>query len=285
MSRFDKPILVFQTDFTYAEGAVSSMYGVVKTVDRELEIFDGTHELPQYDTWSASYRLYQSLQFWPKGTIYVSVVDPGVGTARRACVAKTVDGYYIVTPDNGALTHVKRYIGIEAVREIDETVNRLQSTRGTAIFHGRDLFGYTAAKLASGIIDFEGVGPEYPADEIVEHEILEPTVTEKCAKGIFEINDPNFGNLWTNITLEQFTEAGFKYGDMVHVTITENSEKRFEETVLFEKSFGFAKKGEPMIYNNELMKIAMAVSQGSFCDKYGLSYGPEWEIQFDTVLK
>ena len=95
-----KPILVFQTDFTYKEGAVSSMYGVVKCVDRELEIMDGTHELPQYDTWSASYRLFQSLPFWPEGTIYVSVVDPGVGTSRRACVAKTKDGHYVVSPDN-----------------------------------------------------------------------------------------------------------------------------------------------------------------------------------------
>lgn len=280
MSRFDKPILVFQTDFTYAEGAVSSMYGVVKTVDRELEIFDGTHQIPQYDTWSASYRLYQSLQFWPKGTIYVSVVDPGVGTARKACVAKTVDGYYIVTPDNGALTHVKKFIGIEAVREIDETVNRLKSTRGVAIFHGRDLFGYTAARLASGIIDFEGVGPEYPVDEIVEHEILEPTVAPKNVKGIFEINDPNFGNLWTNIPLEKFKEAGFEYGDMVHVKITNEGKVAFEDTVLFHQSFGFAKKGDPMIYNNELMKVAMAVSQGSFCEKYQLSYGPEWQVEF-----
>lgn len=280
MSRFDKPILVFQTDFTYAEGAVSSMYGVVKTVDRELEIFDGTHQIPQYDTWSASYRLYQSLQFWPKGTIYVSVVDPGVGTARKACVAKTVDGYYIVTPDNGALTHVKKFIGIEAVREIDETVNRLKSTRGVAIFHGRDLFGYTAARLASGIIDFEGVGPEYPVDEIVEHEILEPVVAPKHVKGIFEINDPNFGNLWTNIPLEKFKEAGFEYGDMVHVKITNEGKVAFEDTVLFHQSFGFAKKGDPMIYNNELMKVAMAVSQGSFCEKYQLSYGPEWEVEF-----
>ena len=280
MGMFDKPILVFQTDFTYAEGAVSSMYGVVKTVDRELEIFDGTHQIPQYDTWSASYRLYQSLQFWPKGTIYVSVVDPGVGTARKACVAKTVDGYYIVTPDNGALTHVKKYIGIEAVREIDETVNRLQSTRGTAIFHGRDLFGYTAARLASGIIDFEGVGPEYSVDEIVEHEILEPTVEPKHVKGIFEINDPNFGNLWTNIPLEKFEEAGFQYGDMVNVSICHEGKEVFKDRVLFHQSFGFAKKGDPMIYNNELMKVAMAVSQGSFCKKYNLSYGPEWEVEF-----
>lgn len=277
-----KPILVFQTDFTYKEGAVSSMYGVVKCVDRELEIMDGTHELPQYDTWSASYRLYQSLQFWPEGTIYVSVVDPGVGTARRACVAKTVDGYYVVTPDNGSLTHVKRLIGIEAVREIDESVNRLRGkgTEGVAIFHGRDLFGYTAARLASGIIDFEGVGPEYPVEEIIEHEMLEPVAEPGRVQGIFEINDPNFGNLWTNIPLKQFQEAGFAYREDVHVTVTCEGKPVFDQKVLFHKSFGYADKGDPMIYNNEMMKVAMAVSQGSFCEKYGLNYGPEWVVTF-----
>lgn len=277
-----KPILVFQTDFTYAEGAVSSMYGVVKTVDRELEIFDGTHEIPQYDTWSASYRLYQSLQFWPEGTIYVSVVDPGVGTSRRACVAKTVDGYYIVTPDNGALTHIKQLIGIEAVREIDETVNRLRGkgTEGVAIFHGRDLFGYTAARLASGIIDFEGVGPEYPVDEIVVHDILEPIVNNGKVSGIFEINDPNFGNLWTNISLKAFQEAGFSYGDYINVVIQYKDQVMFEKKVLFHQSFGFAQKGDPMIYNNELMKVAMAVSQGNFCKEYNLDFGPDWTVEF-----
>lgn len=277
-----KPILVFQTDFTYKESAVSSMYGVVKSVDRELEIFDGTHELPQYDTWSASYRLYQSLMFWPKGTVYVSVVDPGVGTSRKACVAKTKDGYYVVTPDNGALTHVKRMMGIEAVREIDESVNRLQGkgTEGVAIFHGRDLFGYTAARLAGGIIDFEGVGPEYSVDEIVEHPILEPIISPGKVAGIFEINDPNFGNLWTNIPLKVFREAGFNYGDHLNVTVKHDGETVFSEKVLFHQSFGFAQKGEPMIYNNELMKVAMAVTQGNMCDKYGLNYGPEWTVEF-----
>ena len=217
-----KPILVFQTDFTYKEGAVSSMYGVVKCVDRELEIFDGTHELPQFDTWSASYRLYQCLRFWPEGTIYVSVVDPGVGTARRACVAKVAGGYYVVTPDNGALTHIDREMGVLEVREIDETVNRLRGkdTEGVAIFHGRDLFGYTAARLASGIIDFEGVGPAYPVSEIVRHEILEPKVANGVAEGIFEIDDPNFGNLWTNIPTQLFFDCGFAYGDMVHCVVT-----------------------------------------------------------------
>lgn len=277
-----KPILVFQTDFTYAEGAVSSMYGVVKTVDRELEIFDGTHQIPQYDTWSASYRLYQSLQFWPEGTIYVSVVDPGVGTSRRACVAKTVDGYYVVTPDNGSLTHVKQFIGIESVREIDETKNRLKGkgTEGVAIFHGRDLFGYTAARLASGIIDFEGVGPEYDVEEIVTHKILEPTKEQGKVKGIFEINDPNFGNLWTNIPLKVFHEAGFSYGDYINVRINYEKDTVFERKVLFHQSFGFAKKGEPIIYNNELSKIAMALCQGNFCKQHNLDFGPEWTVEF-----
>lgn len=277
-----KPILVFQTDFTYAEGAVSSMYGVVKTVDRELEIFDGTHQIPQYDTWSASYRLYQSVRFWPEGTIYVSVVDPGVGTSRRACVAKTKDGYYIVTPDNGSLTHYKKWVGIEAVREIDESVNRLRGkgTEEVAIFHGRDLFGYTAARLASGIIDFEGVGPEYPVEEIVEHEIFEPIIEPGKVTGMFEIEDPNFGNLWSNIPLKKFREAGFEYGDMLNVTIRREGEVAFQKKVLFHKSFGMAQKGEPIIYNNELMKIGMAVSMGSFIKEYGVNFGPEWTVEF-----
>ena len=114
-------MLVFQTDFTYAEGAVPSMLGVVKSVDLDIECITATHQIPQYDTWSASYRLYQYIDFWPKGTIFVSVVDPGVGTSRRACVAKTKNGYYIVTTDNGSLTHVYNKWGIEEVREIDET--------------------------------------------------------------------------------------------------------------------------------------------------------------------
>ncbi|MGF6990773.1 S-adenosylmethionine hydrolase [Lachnospiraceae bacterium PM6-15] len=280
-----KPMLVFQTDFTYKESAVSSMYGVVKSVDRELEIHDGTHELPQYDTWSASYRLFQSLPFWPEGTIYVSVVDPGVGTSRKACVAKTVTGHYVVTPDNGALTHVKAMMGIEAVREIDESVNRLRGkgTEEVAIFHGRDVFGYTAARLASGIIDFAGVGPEYGLDEIVTHPLLAPEITPGRVEGIFEINDPNFGNLWTNIPLKDFREAGFAYGDLVKMTVEHDGQEVFQESVLFHQSFGYAKKGDPMIYNNELMRIAMAVSQGNFCNQYQLGYGPEWKVILQKI--
>lgn len=278
-----KPLLVFQTDFTYKEGAVCSMYGVVKSVDRTLEIIDGTHEIPQYDIWSASYRLFQSMRFWPEGTIFVSVVDPGVGTHRRACVAKTKDGYYVVTPDNGTLTHLKKWVGIEYVREIDENINRLKgkNTEGTSIFHGRDLFGYCAARLASGIISYEQVGPEYATNEIVEYPIMEPATLNGKILGIFEIEDPNFGNLWTNIPLSLFTDMGFKFGDFLKVTIKHGDKEVYKNSVLFHKSFGYAEKGDVIIYNNELMKVAMAISQGNLSKEYGLSFGSDWIVEFE----
>ena len=280
-----KPILVFQTDFTYKEGAVSSMYGVVKSVDRTLEIIDGTHELPQYDTWSASYRLYQSLRFWPAGTVYVSVVDPGVGTARRACVARVDAGggdcYYVVTPDNGALTHVKHYMGVLEVRQIDERVNRLRGkdTEEVSIFHGRDLFGYTAARLASGAIDFAGVGPAYPAAEIVMHALHEPVAKPGEVEGILEIDDPNFGNAWSNIPTRLFHTCGFSYGDTAHVTITNGATPVFEQTLPFYGSFGCVGEGEPLIYNNELMNLAFAVSRGSFTQRFGVGFGSDWRVR------
>lgn len=280
-----KPILVFQTDFTYKEGAVSSMYGVVKTVDRSLEIMDGTHEIPQFDTWSASYRLYQSLKFWPKGTIYVSVVDPGVGTARKACIAKIADGYYIVTPDNGSLTHIKKYMNIVEVREIDENINRLRGkdTEGVSVFHGRDLFGYCAARLASGIITYEEVGPSYSVDDIIEHTVYEAIADNGIIKGIFEIDDPNFGNLWTNIPTKLCIENGFNYGDTVYFCIFNDGNKVFDERILFHKSFGYAKQNEPILYNNELMHIGVAVSCGSFKNKYNIGFGSQWTIELSKV--
>ncbi len=280
----EKPILVFQTDFTYKEGAVCSMYGVVKSVDRSLEIFDGTHEIPHFDTWSASYRLYQSMRFWPKGTIFVSVVDPGVGTARKACVAKTKDGYYIVTPDNGTLSHIMRYVGIIEVREIDETVNRLKATEGTSIFHGRDLFGYCAARLASGIISYEQVGPEYPVEDIVEHMIWEGTISGDTAEGMFEICDPNFGNLWSNISSELLLANGFCYGDAVGVRIVHKDTEVYNETVPFARSFGYVGPGEAVLYTNELMKASIALSMDNFMEKYKIGFGEAWRI-FLTKLK
>ena len=277
-----KKMLVFQTDFTYKEGAVAAMYGVVKSVDEDIEIITATHEIPQYDTWSASYRLYQYIDFWPKGTVFVSVVDPGVGTSRKACVARTGNGYYIVTPDNGTLTHVDKYFGIAEVREIDESINRLhrEDNGAVSVFHGRDLFGYCAARFASGKISYEEVGPLYDTSLIRRHEITEPVVREGYIEGMFEINDPNFGNLWTNIPLQDFLRAGFKMGDNIRTLIYHNGETVFDRVIPYYDSFGKAPDHSVMIYNNELNKMAMAEVVGNLCKDYNLNYGQEYKVVF-----
>ncbi len=189
----------------------------------------------------------------------------------------------MVTPDNGTLTHVKAWVGISEVREIDQSINRLRgkNTEDTSVFHGRDVFGYCAARLASGIITYEGVGPAYPVEQIVTLPILEPVLEDGKVRGIFEIGDPNFGNLWTNIPLSLFAEAGFEYGIHLNLTIRHGGVAVFRERVLFGQSFGFAPTGDVIIYNNELMRISVAVNQGSFCERYHLGYGPEWEVEFE----
>ncbi len=277
-----KKMLVFQTDFTYKEGAVAAMYGVVKSVDADIEIITATHEIPQYDTYSASYRLYQYVDFWPKGTIFVSVVDPGVGTSRRACVAKTKNGYYIVTPDNGTLTHVDKYFGIEEVRQIDETINRLhrEDNGAVSIFHGRDLFGYCAARLSAGIISYEEVGPAYPVSEIKRHELIEACVYDDRIEGMFEINDPNFGNIWTNILLKDFLNFGFKIGDNVRTQVYKNDELIFDQIIPYYDSFGKAPDHSVMIYNNEINKMGLAEVVGNICEDYGFGFGEEFKVIF-----
>jgi len=155
-----KHAVVMQTDFGTDNLSVSTMKGVCRQICPELDLFDSTHAIRTFDVLAASDALVYTIPFWPEETVFVSVVDPGVGTARKSCVAKLKNGSYIVTPDNGTLTYVKEQIGIVAVREIDETVNRYPTTRDVHIFHGRDVYAYCAGRLAAGVIDFEGVGPE-----------------------------------------------------------------------------------------------------------------------------
>ena len=125
--------LVLQSDFGYVDGAVSAMYGVATGVHPELRIHDVTHNIPPYDIWEGSYRLAQVVSYWPEGTVFVSVVDPGVGSDRLSVVARTSTGHYVVTPNNGTLTHIEKLFGIEELREIDEHGARVRRipTRST----------------------------------------------------------------------------------------------------------------------------------------------------------
>ena len=154
-------LVAVQSDYGMG-GAASRIVGSILSTSPSTTVYDVTSAIPKGDVATASCAMYSFFQFFPVGSVCLSLVGDG-----RPCVVKTFQGRYIVTPDNGTLTLLKKEFGIDAVREIDETVNRLKGTEKTSIFHGRDLFAYCAARLASGVIDFEGVGPEYPVEEIV----------------------------------------------------------------------------------------------------------------------
>src|SRR3954471_20925881 len=155
-------ILVFQSDFGLKDGAVSAMKGVAMGVSMDLKLFDLTHEIPPYNIWEAAYRLQQTAKYWPAGTVFVSVVDPGVGSQRKSVVLKTKSGHFFVSPDNGTLTLIAQSLGIDSIREIDESKNRLKNSNESYTFHGRDVYAYTGARLAAGVISFEEVGTQLP---------------------------------------------------------------------------------------------------------------------------
>ena len=273
--------LVFQTDFGLVDGAVSAMYGVAYSVEPTLRIHDLTHDITPYNVWEASYRLIQTINYWPEGSVFVSVVDPGVGSDRKSIVAKTKSGRYIVTPDNGTLTHVIRFEGIESVREIDENINRLPRSGESYTFHGRDVYAFTGAKLASGIIDFEGVGPELSADSLVKLPILEPHPDGNAVCGTIDVLDVRFGSLWTNIPRSLFQQTGAKYGDRVSITIENDTRCVYRNIIMFAKSFADVYVGEALVYVNSLDCMAVAINQGSFARAYNIGTGNSWRIRIE----
>lgn len=188
-------LLVLQSDFGLADGAVSAMVGVALQEEATLGIHHLTHDITPYNIFEASYRLFQTVEYWPQGTTFVSVVDPGVGSKRKSVVALTESEQYIVTPDNGTLSYIKKHVGIKAVREISELANRRSNTELSYTFHGRDVYAYTGAKLASGHISFAEVGPELSVDEIVELPAVETEFAENTVIGAVDILDVRFGSL------------------------------------------------------------------------------------------
>jgi S-adenosylmethionine hydrolase len=275
--RAQNGMLVIQTDFGVKDGAVSAMKGVIMQVDPLLKIFDLTHEIPAYNIWEGAYRLNQVAEYWPKGTVFVSVVDPGVGSDRKPIVAQTKNGYYFVTPDNGTLTFIAEHFGIAAVRMIDEKVNRLPGSSESYTFHGRDVFAYTAARLASHKISFTQVGPLLPA-KIISIPYQPANWVNGVIKGNIPVLDVQYGNVWTNIPLSLLQKAGIHYGDEVIVTISNSNTVKYQDSVLFGKSFSDVAEQKVISYVNSLLNFSIAINMGNFALKHGIESGGDWSI-------
>jgi S-adenosylmethionine hydrolase len=271
--------LVFQTDFGLSEGSVAEMKGVAFRVSRGIPMFDLTHLIPPYDILEAAVRLRQTVPVWPAGTVFVSVVDPGVGTERRAVVLLTRTGQLVVSPDNGTLTLVADALGVQELRQIDVERNRLPGSERSHTFHGRDVFAYTGARLAAGQLRLEDVGPLL-TPEVIRLAIDPPRLEGRVARGAVTTIDRPYGNVWTNLPVLVLDSMGVRLGDTLRVTVRGRGGRvAFQGRVPYVRSFGAVRAGRPLVYLNSLLEVSVALNRADFAGRYGIVPGKGWELE------
>ncbi|MBQ3281582.1 MAG: SAM-dependent chlorinase/fluorinase [Eubacterium sp.] len=259
-----KPCIVLQSDFGLSTGLPASMTAVIVKLDPEIRVFDLCHEVREYDIREGASILASTFPYWPDGTIFVSVVDPGVGTNRRSCVALMDNGSYVVTPDNGTLSLL--FDRICEVREIDEKVNRMPGSDDHHTFHGRDVYAYTAARLASGIIGWEGIGPLFEKESLVRFPAPSAEIIDGEAFGEVTGAHDHFGNVGISIPNEMIKQIGIGLGDMCRVRISKDGKDLYDKEMMFHKSFGWVAPGEPILNECSNDYVEISINQGSFCD-------------------
>lgn len=265
--------LVIQADFA---GLV--MTGVAYTVSEDLDIFNVRPLINLYDIEAASASLEYNAQTWPPGTVFVSVVDPGVGTSRKSVVLETKNGLYFVSPDNGSLSGPAQSYGVKAVREIDESVNRRPGTDWSHTFHGRDVYSYTGARLAADVITFAQVG-QLLAPEVMLLQTSSGRLEGGTLIGQVSGGTGRLGNISFNIDRALFEEITPEYGTLFRVIIRHQEKVIWEGSLPYAKSFGSVALGENLMFINSSGNVSIAVNQDSFAKKYGIGSGNDWHIQ------
>ena len=265
--------LLIQADFA---GLV--MTGVAHSVSKDLVVYNVRPLIPLYDIRAASASMAYNAQTWPAGTVFVSVVDPGVGTDRKSVVLQTQNGLYFVSPDNGSLSGPATAYGIEAVREIDESVNRIPGSEWSHTFHGRDVYSYTGARLAAGVISYEEVGPLMAAKVIMLEE-MGARLEDGVLYGYVSGGTGRLGNISFSIDRHLFEEIDPAYGEMYDIVIRNIGEVAWEGSLPYAKSFGDVPLGENLLFVNSSGSTSIAVNQGNFANKYGIGSGDNWTIE------
>jgi S-adenosylmethionine hydrolase len=257
------PTILLMTDFGTVDDSVAICKGVMYSIDPEVRIVDLTQQVTPFSILDGARFLYGASPYYPAGTVFVVVIDPGVGSTRKAIVVKSKRGQYFVLPDNGLMTLVQDRDGIEGVREI---TNRdwMIGAALSSTFHGRDIFSPVGAHLARGD-DWTGVGPELDASKLVRLDIASAKLDEHGLNGDVIATDGPFGNLVTNISGEDFLKLGYARGQTAHVTVAKH-----EMDIPFVRTFSDVPLNQPLLYIDSRGHLALAVNQGNFAAAYGV---------------
>ena len=257
------PTIVFMTDFGVVDDSVAICRGVMYGIMPNVRIVDLTHQVTPFSIFDGARYLFGATPYYPAGTVFVVVVDPTVGSSRKAIVAHSKKGQYFVLPDNGVITLVEQRDGIEAVHQITNTEwmigGKLSST-----FHGRDIFSPVGAHLARGD-DWTTVGPEMPVKELVRLDLKIATIDDHGLNASVIATDGPFGNLVTNVDGSDFLKLGYQRGQEVPVKVGDKELK-----MKFVKTFSDVPVGDPLLYIDSRGHLGLAVNQKDFAETYGI---------------
>ena len=260
-AQLGRPIIVFMTDFGTLDDAVPICKGVMLGIAPEARIVDLTHQVTPYSIADGARFLFGTTPYYPLGTVFVVVIDPGVGSTRKAVVAKSKRGQYFVLPDNGLLTMVEDRDGIESAREI---TNREWMIGGalSSTFHGRDIFSPVGAHLARGE-DWTQVGPRLR--DLVRLQLQPSKLDERGINGEVIAIDGPFGNLITNVQSDDFQKLGYKQGDEIRLKLGSK-----ELVAPFVKTFSDVHPGKPLLFIDSRGRVSLALNQDNFAETYNI---------------
>lgn len=257
------PTIVFMTDFGVLDDSVAICRGVMYGIMPEVRIVDLTHQVTPFSIFDGARYLYGATPYFPAGTVFVVVVDPTVGSTRKAIVAHSRRGQYFVLPDNGVITLVEQREGIDAVREITNPAWMIGS-KLSSTFHGRDIFSPVGAHLARGD-DWTTVGPEMAVKALVQLDVKAASVDQQGLNAMVIATDGPFGNLVTNVDGDDFLKLGYARGQEIPVKIGDREMK-----IKFVKTFSDVPLNQPLLYIDSRGHLALAVNQNSFAATYGI---------------
>jgi S-adenosylmethionine hydrolase len=257
------PAIVFMTDFGTVDDSVAICRGVMYSLAPDARIVDLTHQVAPFSIRDGARFLYGASPYYPPGTVFVVVVDPGVGSTRKAVVVKSKRGQYFVLPDNGLMTLVQDRDGIEGAREITNREWMIGAALSST-FHGRDIFSPVGAHLARGD-DWTGVGPEFEVSKLVRLDMAVAKLDERGLSGEVIATDGPFGNLVTNISGDDFLKLGYSRGQSAHITVGSN-----EMDIPFVRTFSDVPLNKPLLYIDSRGRLGLAVNQASFAATYGV---------------
>src|SRR5579872_730725 len=257
------PTIVFMTDFGVVDDSVAICRGVMYGIMPDVRIVDLTHQVTPFSIFDGARFLYGASPYYPAGAVFVVVVDPGVGSSRKAIVAHTKRGQYFVAPDNGVLTLVEQRDGIDEAREITNPEWMIGS-KLSSTFHGRDIFSPVGAHLARGD-DWKTVGPEMPVKDLVRLDVNAAKLDDRGLNATIIATDGPFGNLVTNVDGSDFLKLGYQRGQEVPVKIADKQMK-----VKFVRTFSDVPVNQPLMYIDSRGHLGLAVNQNSFAATYGI---------------